>query len=77
MLYAKPADSLHKDEVWSTLTKSWFETQEILQHRDYYWIDHLPEGKHYSITDTIMINETASVPTSYKCVIGMWFCNSW
>ena len=71
----KSADSLHKDEVWSILTKSNendLKTQEILQilfnafsvTTQRLLIDHLPEGKHYSITDTVMINETASVPTT-------------
>ena len=27
-------------------------------------IDHLPEGKHYSVTDAELISETASVPTT-------------
>ena len=70
----KSADSLHKDEVWNILTKSNendLKTQEILQilfnafsvTTQRLLIDHLPEGK-YSITDTVMVNETASVPTT-------------
>ena len=71
----KSADSLHEDEVWSVLTESNEndqQTQELLQilfnafsvTTQRLLIDHLPEGKHYSVTDTEIINETASVPTT-------------
>ena len=65
----------HKDEVWNVLTQSNennIQTQELLQilfsafsvTTQRLLIDHLPHGKYYSITDTEVINEMASVPTT-------------
>lgn len=65
---------MHKDEVWNGLTESNendLQTQELLEilfttfsvTTQKLLIDHLPEGKH-SVTDTELINETASVPTT-------------
>ena len=67
------AGLLHKDDVWNVLTKSNendMQTQELLQilfnafsvTTQRLLIDHLPEGKYCSVTDTEVINETASVP---------------
>ena len=66
---------VHKDEVWNVLTQSNendIQTQELLQvlfnafsvTTQRLLIDHLPQGKYYSITDTEVINEMASVPTT-------------
>ena len=71
----KSAGSVHKDDIWNVLTKSNesdLQTQELLQilfnafsvTTQRLLIDHLPEGKHYSVTDTQKINEIASVPTT-------------
>ena len=71
----KSAATLHKDEVWNSLTESSknnTETQELLHilFKAFYTItqrlliDHLPKGKYHSVVDTTIINETASVPTT-------------
>ena len=71
----KSASSLHQDEVWNALTKSTendLQTQELLQiifnafsvTTQRLLIDHLPEGKYFCITDSKIINETASVLTT-------------
>ena len=71
----KSAGSVHKDDVWNVLIKSNesdLQTQELLQilfnafsvTTQRLLIDHLPEGKHYSVTNTQKINEIASVPTT-------------
>ena len=66
---------LHMDNVWESLI-NWNETdvmtQEILRllfssfsittHR--LLLDHLPGGKHHSVTDMSVIEEVASVPTT-------------
>ena len=54
------------------LNESDLQTQELLQilfnafsvTTQRLLIDHLPEGKHYSVTSTQKINEIASVPTT-------------
>ena len=72
----KSADSLHKDEVWKILTETNendSKTQELLQvllnafstTTSRLIIDHLPEEKYHFVTDTELIAETASVPTTY------------
>ena len=71
----KSAGSLHKEEVWNVLTESNEsdrQTQELLQilfngfsvTTQRLLIDHLPGGKYYSVTDSTINNETASVPTT-------------
>ena len=70
----KSAATLHKDEVWNSLTESSkndTETQELLHilfkafsTTQRLLIDHLPKGKYHSVVDTTIINETASVPTT-------------
>ena len=71
----KSTATLHKDEVWNSLTESSkndTETQELLHilfktfstTTQRLLIDHLPKGKYHSVVDTTIINETASVPTT-------------
>ena len=66
---------MHEDEVWSVLTESNETdamTQEALQllfgsfskTTQRLLLDHLPGGMFSSVTDSLMVEETASVPTT-------------
>ena len=71
--FLEDCPDLHKDEVWNALTESNetdVRTQEALQllfgsfsaATQRLLLDHLPGGTYNSITDVLIVNETASVP---------------
>ena len=71
----KEASVMHFDEVWNALIESNATdvmTQELLQllfaafsvTTQRMLLDHLPGGKYHVVADTVMVQETASVPTT-------------
>ena len=69
------ASILHVDEVWNALVESNatdMMTQELLQllfgafsvTTQRLLLDHLPGGKYHSVVDTVIVQETTSVPTT-------------
>ena len=71
----KEAGDVHTDEVWNALIESNATdviTQELLQllfaafsaTMQRLLFDHLPGGKYHVVADTVMVQETASVPTT-------------
>ena len=71
----KEAGDVHTDEVWNALIESNATdvmTQELLHLffaafsaiTQRLLLDHLPGGKYHVVADTVMVQETASVPTT-------------
>ena len=71
----KEAGDVHTDEVWNALIESNATdvmTQELLHlffaafstTTQRLLLDHLPGGKYHVVADTVMVQETASVPTT-------------
>ena len=71
----KEASDVHMDEVWKALIESNATdvmTQELLQllfaafsvTTQRLLLDHVPGGKYHVVADTVMVQDTASVPTT-------------